>query len=401
MGFLAASLLYVVSSVFNAMNRSFSFLVSCCLLLILLVTSSLADLSNNHSQLEDVEARINRAEADLQNKKKSELSISRELALINKNLEQVKKRITALKANVKKLEKEIQQQRRQVRENETGVKKVTLKLEKRLVALYKEGDTGVLKILFSAESPTEMVQQYQYFTKVLQYDKELLAEYRETVKAHQQKLATLEALRLQKNELLESEHQQQLAVKKGQKLQSRLLKQAQADKKKLSSELAQLKEDARKLKALISRLQVEENASVSSAPAAGNFISGRGKLSWPVNGRVVIGFGKQKDDKLGTYYESNGIEIATAVGSPIQVVASGKVVFADYFKGYGNLFILSHPGGYHTLYAQVDRMHKKLGEQVAAGDLLGYSGLGGRDSIYFEIRSKGVPVNPLSWLQPR
>ena len=115
----------------------------------------------------------------------------------------------------------------------------------------------------------------------------------------------------------------------------------------------------------------------------------------------MIGFGQQKDAKLGTYYESNGIEIATPPGSPIHAVAAGKIVFADYFKGYGNLFILSHPGGYHTLYAQTDKMRKKLGDQVSAGDLLGHSGLAGRDSIYFEIRSKGSPVNPLSWLKRR
>ncbi len=124
-------------------------------------------------------------------------------------------------------------------------------------------------------------------------------------------------------------------------------------------------------------------------------------MRWPLTGRVIIGFGTQKDRKLGTYYESNGIEIAAKPGTPIKAVAAGTIVFADYFKGYGNLYILSHPGGYHTLYAQTDRMQKRVGENVAAGTLLGYSGLAGRDSVYFEIRSNGSPVNPLSWLSKR
>ncbi|WP_321391774.1 peptidoglycan DD-metalloendopeptidase family protein [uncultured Desulfuromusa sp.] len=398
MASLAACRLYDGLSVFNAMIR-FSSPAICCLLLVLCFSLCQADLINNRSQLEKVEARIDRVEKALKEKKQSELSISRELVLINETLEQVKKRIQLLKTNVNKLDNEILLQSKLVKKNEVGIKRVSLQLEKRLVALYKEGDTGALKILFSAESPTEMVQQYQYFTKVLQYDKELLAEYRETTRVHKQSLAELEALRLQKKDLLESEQRQQLVAAKGQKLQSRLLKKARVDKRKLSSELTQLKEDAVRLKALVSKLQDKEKATATSG--AGNFAVGRGKLSWPVNGRVVIGFGQQKDDKLGTYYESNGIEIATDVGSPIRAVASGKIVFADYFKGYGNLFILSHPGGYHTLYAQADRMQKKLGAEVSAGDLLGYSGLGGRDSIYFEIRSKGSPVNPLSWLQSR
>ncbi len=182
-------------------------------------------------------------------------------------------------------------------------------------------------------------------------------------------------------------------------MQTRLLKQARTDKNKLSAELAQLKEKAARLKALISRLETEEPPDSTSSPVTGSFAGGRGTLGWPLKGEVVIGFGTQKDDNLGTYFESNGIEIAARPGSPIRAVASGKVVFADYFKGYGNLFILSHPGGYHTLYAQTDRMQKKLGDQISAGDLLGYSGLAGRGSIYFEIRSKGSPVNPLGWLE--
>jgi septal ring factor EnvC (AmiA/AmiB activator) len=380
------------------MIRPLSF-VFVCLLLVLSISPCWAGSPDNRSQLEEIEARINRAETALKNKKKSELIISRELALIKKTLQRVNDRVKVLNKNLKKLQSEIQQQRKLVKENEKGLKKTVLQLEKRLVALYKEGDTGLLKILFSAESPTEMVQQYQYFTRVLQYDKKLLSDYREATKVHQQNLAALESLSLQKEEALEDEKQQQLIALKGRKLQARLLKQARSDQQKLSSELSQLKENALKLKALIARLEIEPPSE--SGPVAGTFATGRGKLGWPVNGRVVIGFGQQKDDKLGTYYESNGVEIATPVGSPIKAVAAGKVVFADYFKGYGNLFILSHPGGYHTLYAQTDRMLKHLGDQVSAGEILGRSGLGGRDSIYFEIRSKGSPVNPLSWLQPR
>ncbi|MCD6582788.1 MAG: peptidoglycan DD-metalloendopeptidase family protein [Desulfuromusa sp.] len=375
---------------------------TCWLILLLLINPCWADQSNNRSQLEKIRIRIDRAETDLKNKKKSELNISRELALIKKTLDQVKQRIDKLKTDLKKLRRETNQQQRLVKESQQGVKRIGAQLEKRLVALYKEGETGSLKILFSADSPTDMVQQYHYLTQVLQHDKELLTEYRQAIQVQQQSLVQLKLLGQQKSELLEKQQQQQQVAGQGRRLQTRLLNQAQTDKKKLARELTQLKENAARLKALIVRLErepVEQKPVATTGPVAGNFAVGRGKLGWPVKGRVVIGFGQQKDAKLGTYYESNGIEITTPPGSPIHAVASGKIVFADYFKGYGNLFILSHPGGYHTLYAQTDKMQKKLGDQVSAGDLLGQSGLGGRDSIYFEIRSKGSPVNPLSWLK--
>ena len=363
----------------------------------LLVNPCWSDLTSNRSQLENLKSRIDRAESALRNKKKSELNISRELALLSKTLDRIKRQINEQKVGLKKLRGEIDQQKKLVSESKKGVKKISSQLNKRLVALYKEGETGPLKILFSADSPTEMAQQYHYLNRVLQYDKELLAEYRQSIGEQQQNLLGLESLKQRQSKLLEKTQQQRQVAGSGRKLQARLLKQARIDKNKLTRELTQLKENAARLKSLIVKL--EREPIVPTGPVAGNFAVGRGKLGWPVNGRVVIGFGKQKDDKLGTYYESNGIEIAIPPGSPIRAVAAGKIVFADYFKGYGNLFILSHPGGYHTLYAQADRMQKKLGVQVSAGDLLGHSGLGGRDSIYFEIRSNGSPVNPLAWLK--
>ncbi len=367
------------------------------LIFFLLINLCWAAPTSNRTQLESIKARIDRAETTLRNKKKSELNISRELALINKTLDQINRQIKAQKLSLKTVRGEIDQYQKLVANSKKSVKKIGLQLNKRLVALYKEGETGPLKILFSADSPTEMAQQYHYLSKVLQYDKELLAEYREVIHEQQEQLLELKSLSQQQSELLEKAKQQRQVAGKGRQLQAKLLRQARTDKKKLTQELTQLKKNAARLKSLINKLEKPPLSTTGSV--AGNFAVGRGKLGWPVIGRVVIGFGQQKDAKLGTYYESNGIEIAVPPGSPIRAVAAGKIVFADYFKGYGNLFILSHPGGYHTLYAQADRMHKKLGDQVSAGDLLGHSGLGGRDSIYFEIRSNGSPVNPLAWLK--
>jgi septal ring factor EnvC (AmiA/AmiB activator) len=82
-------------------------------------------------------------------------------------------------------------------------------------------------------------------------------------------------------------------------------------------------------------------------------------------------------------------------------VADGKVVFAKPFRGFGNLLILDHGGGYYTLYAQARQLVKKVGEVVAAGDTVGISGFGDNKKIYFEIRQRGTPLNPLQWLKPR
>lgn len=374
-----------------------------CFVLLGLAVTVWADLDDNLNQLKQIQQRIENAEVDLQHKQKSEVQFSRELALLKRTLQRIDQRISALKKEQRQVSADIEQQQLQVEAGKKALRAVGRRLEKRLVALYKEGEIGPLKILFSADSPSELVQQYHYLTRVISHDQELLSEYRQVIEAQQQRLTALETLKQQKVALLEKEKQQRQVAADGRSLQSRLLRQVKSEKKQLQQELAALQEKAARLQGLVKRLRQEQISQPQTPPAAGavRFSEGRGKLGWPVNGRVVIGFGTKEDRALGTYYESNGIEIAVAPGTSIQAVADGKVVYADWFNGYGNLIILSHAGGYHTLYAQAAELLKSLGETVRAGEVVGKSGLGGRDSIYFEVRHQGTPVDPLYWLQRR
>jgi septal ring factor EnvC (AmiA/AmiB activator) len=371
------------------------------LLVALLLTGPVfaAELDDNVKQLDQVRARIAQAELGLANKKTSELQIARELALLQRTVTQIDEKISALNRKRTALQQDIAQQRHRIADDELQLSRVGKRLRSRLVALYKEGDAGALRIIFSADSPTEMIQQYQYLTRIMEHDQQLLGEYRAAVEEKRQSLVALESLEQQQTQLMAEREQERDNAKQGRSLQTRLLKQARSQKEQLKNELAQLNEKAKRLKGLIDNLKSTPQESV--ALSGDNLKALQGKLSWPLNGRVIIAFGKQRDAILGTLYESNGIEIAAPLKTPVKAVAAGKVVFADYFKGYGNLLILSHPGNYHTLYAQTDSVRKKVGDQVAAGEVLGYSGLGGRESIYFEIRANGAPVNPLSWLQRR
>lgn len=367
--------------------------------LLLLTGISWADLNDSRTQLEKIQQQIEKAQDDLDKKRKTEVQFSRQLVLLQRTLQRLEKRIATLKKEQSQIQVKVNAQKKQIVAGKRQIRRTGKRLEKRLVALYKEGDIGPLKIMFSADTPTELVQQYHYLTRVMEYDRELLGEYRSAVAIHQQQLVDLERLEQQHSALLKKEQQQRKVATDGRHLQSRLLKQVKAEKKRLQQELVRLRQRAKRLQGLISRLQ--QQPAVASAPGDASLSAGKGKLRWPVNGKVMIGFGTQKDALLGTYYESNGIEIAVAPGVAIHAVADGKVVFSDWFKGYGNLLILSHAGGFHTLYAQAASLDRPLGAQVKAGDALATSGLGGRESIYFEIRHNGSPVDPLRWLQPR
>lgn len=362
-------------------------------------------LAQTQRQLEQIRLRIEKAEADMKAQRQSEIDISRDLALLGGQLQRIDERITAIKGEHQRLHREVAQQQQQLKQRQSQSGQIAQRLEQRLVALYKEGETGMLKILFSAESPSELIQQYHYLTRVMENDRELLDEYRQAITAQQQQLEQLTRLQQRQAELLTREEAERQEAVGARRLQNRLLQQAQVQNKKLQEELAGLQQDAKRLTGLVDQLQKAPPpppAPSRARPATGDvvdFTRQRGQLSWPLEGAVLIRFGTQRDDTLGTFYESNGLEIAARPGSEVRAIANGQVVYADFFRGYGNLMIVSHEGEYHTLYAQLDRLRKKTGDPVATAELIGHSGLGGRESIYFEIRHKGAPVNPLTWLK--
>ncbi len=129
----------------------------------------------------------------------------------------------------------------------------------------------------------------------------------------------------------------------------------------------------------------------------------RGGLRWPVDPpQILQGFGSQRDPQYGTVTVSHGVTLAATPGEQVLVVATGKVSYAQFFKGYGNLVIVHHGGEVYSLYAGLASMFVRPGQRVGMGDPLGNVGRGedGAGSVYLEIRVGQSAQDPLSWLKP-
>jgi len=129
----------------------------------------------------------------------------------------------------------------------------------------------------------------------------------------------------------------------------------------------------------------------------------RGALPWPVKwAQVVRGFGAQRDPRYGTKTVSNGVILMVIAGEEIHAIAKGKVVFAQFFRGYGNLVIVNHGKEVYSLYAQLASMFARTGQRVAMSEPVGMAGRGEGQSgnLYLEIRVGQHPQDPLAWLKP-
>jgi murein DD-endopeptidase MepM/ murein hydrolase activator NlpD len=159
-----------------------------------------------------------------------------------------------------------------------------------------------------------------------------------------------------------------------------------------SEVLAEIEDLEAQSAALAARIRAAQQQSSSSATPV---VSGSGQLSWPVSGPVTSGFGS----RWGRMHE--GIDIAVGEGTPVHAAASGTVIYAGWLEGYGNLVVIDHGNGLSTAYGHNSSLASSLGQSVAAGQVIAYSGSTGHSTgphVHFEVRLNGSPVDPLGYL---
>jgi septal ring factor EnvC (AmiA/AmiB activator) len=193
----------------------------------------------------------------------------------------------------------------------------------------------------------------------------------------------------------------------------RLLDDVREDRATHERVAAELAEAAKRLEALVRALARRPPARKAvarpSAPAAppGPAVGlgrERGQLPWPADGRVIAGFGREIHPRFGTETLRTGIDIEAAEGAPIRAVAPGTVAYRGWLRGYGNLVVLDHGDGYHTLYAHASDVLVDEGDQVMRGELIGRVGDSGSvegPRLHFEVRNQSRAEDPQLWLRRR
>ena len=155
----------------------------------------------------------------------------------------------------------------------------------------------------------------------------------------------------------------------------------------------------KKLKKLIENLQDVLTNAPTEAGRQEKFYRFKGKLFWPVVGKPSNRFGQRRNEVQGKL-NWRGVFIPSNEGNNVRSIFYGRVVFAEWLRGFGLLIIISHGDGYMSLYGHNQSLYKKPGEWVAAGERIatvGNSGGNARTGLYFEIRKQGKPVNPSIW----
>ncbi|MEC6744477.1 murein hydrolase activator EnvC [Pseudomonas qingdaonensis] len=238
--------------------------------------------------------------------------------------------------------------------------------------------------------------QRQDLEKVRAERQQVLAKLNSDVKARDQKLAAREQDQADLAQVLKT-IEQTLArqAREAEEARQRALLAAQEAEKQRQREALAANQDAtpKKPRAVPGPLVSSDGATFGGA-----FSAARGKLPWPVNGRLLARFGETRGDDSRAKWD--GVMISASAGSQVHAVHSGRVVFADWLRGAGLLVILDHGNGYLSLYGHNQSLLKNAGDVVKSGEAISTVGnSGGQDTaaLYFAIRQQGRPSDPTQW----
>jgi murein hydrolase activator len=271
-------------------------------------------------------------------------------------------------------------------------------LAAQLRAAYVAGREEQLRLLLSAEDPVALGRLLVYYGYLGKARAGQIAEIESAV-ARLEVLATEQtAERARLAELEQARAREVAAVEAARREREQALASINAQIKTRSDSLERLKRDAATLEKLVADLR-RALRDTAPPPASGQpFERVRGRLPWPVAGRVVARFGQARGGGL----KWNGVLIATARGTEVRAPYAGRVIYADWLPGLGLLTVIDHGGGYMTLYGHNDQLFKSVGEPVAAGDVIasvGDSGGQARPELYLEVRKGTVAQDPHRWFR--
>jgi len=261
---------------------------------------------------------------------------------------------------------------------------------------YRLGQQSQVKLLLNQQDPAELARTLKYYDYFIDARADKIDAYLETIgeldrlePRIEAKTNTIKA----SQKSLQQRHQQLLSK---QQDRQRTLAKLNSSIHSKDEQLKNKTRDQQRLETLLK--QVTEAIANLEIPGGDQpFAQRRGKMSWPTRGPITNAFGS---DKAAGKLRWDGVRIKAALGSEVEAIHHGRVVFSDYLRGHGLLMIVDHGKGYMSLYAHNQMLLKELGDWVSSGDTIAKVGdTGGQihAGLYFEVRHQGKPTNPARW----
>ncbi len=375
------------------------------LAIVLLSALAVGSMGSRPASAADPEAELQRLRAAILISRERVSTYGRDERGLLEALEALDRSISILSEAVAHASHRAERARLLLGEIETELARIARRLERvrramsdRAAALYRAGDLGAVRMLFSAESLREFLSRVYALRILLAHDAELLARHRSESEALRLAETRAREASVANDDAAAQRQERAQQLRQEQALKRALAARVHADRSRERSALVELETATRALEETLASL----GSSRERPPLEGLFFSAlRGALEPPVAAPIASEFGRVVDTEFQTQTLRKGVEFLAPLGSPVRAVAAGRVGFAGWFRGYGRLVILDHGDHYFTVSGHLDSIEVEVGDDVVAGQRIGSVGETGSLSgprLYFEIRRGGRSLDPRQWI---
>ncbi len=378
-----------------------------------------------NAELKALRERINELQKDIAKKENSKSEVADDLKESEKEISETNRTLSELALEQKEAAGELTALQSKTGTLKSNVTKHQADLEKVIKNQYQSGSDDALKLLLNGQDPAQVSRHMYYYSYVSKARAESIQGLKSDIA--QLKLAEDETRATAKElaELREEEARQKKKLLTERQKRKNMLDKISGQIKNQKREVGKLKQDEARITQLVERLakmlaqkkkkpkpaaaQTAPDNAKPGAPVIQNdeepddsfrgttFASLRGKLKLPVRGELANRYGSPREGGGLTW---KGLFIRATEGAGVKAVAEGRVVYADWLRGFGNLMILEHGSGYMSLYGNNESLLKQVGSKIKPGDTIasvGNSGGNPESGLYFELRHQGKTLDPLPW----
>ena len=359
-------------------------------------------IEKKNKEFNNLKYKIKSQEGVYRNAELKEISLTRELKQLDFDLNSTQLNLEKLQLELEQTETDIPPLRVELEKTEAQLNVLTEVLGGRLRVMYKQGRLNRLEMILASDGLSAFIRMAKYINSVVEYDTDIFYRIHkkrdrlaEKERLLEEKLAKISQLRL-------ATEKNGSTIKKQRARKEKLLVQIHSKKETYEKSIGELSEVSLNMENFLNGLMSERNEVEEVFLGNLEFDEKQGKLYWPVYGKLVARFGLNKNSKFNVYVPNHGIDIKAPMGENVLAVSEGRVEYAGWHSGYGQVVIVNHGGDYRTLYAHAYKILVREGDRVEQKQVIAKVGDTGSllgSSLHFEIRKGSQAVDPLEWLR--
>jgi septal ring factor EnvC (AmiA/AmiB activator) len=350
------------------------------------------DIDSKKTELSAVTGHIELLQKTLSDDQSRQSDLQQDLRADEIKIGQMNQQMHAVNQQLAGAELELQKIRKVQQVSVAQLAKQQDSLAQQIRIIYQLGRTPTLKAILNPQDINTTNRHIVYYHYLNQAHIALMADVKQTVDTLNKNMAVIAERESNLNNMLMQKQQQQQQLESARSKRQEIITALHDHTKNKQQELTSLTANQRALQTMLSSLQ---NESISSATNQ-SFKNLHGKLQWPLKGSISTTFGSRDENNQRT----SGVVINAPEGTPVHSIHGGKVIFANWLRGFGLLVIVNHGDGYMSLYGRNQALYASVGDTVQPGDVIASIGNTGgftKTSLYFEIRHNGAPIDPHIW----